>query len=208
MKLAISNIAWNSNDDLKVYAYLKEKNIKYLEVAPSKIVGDNPYDNVEKLGEEAQTLKEQYDLEIISMQSIWYKVEDNIFASDASFQKLVNYTKKAIDFAASINCPNLVFGCPKNRNMIDKEHDYFKALEFFKELGNYAYDKKVVLAIEPNPVIYNTNFLNYTEEALEFVKKINLPSIKINYDLGTVIYDKESFNILKENMMYIHHILF
>lgn len=113
---------------------------------------------------------------------------------------------KAIDFANVIGCKNLVFGCPKNRNISDYNKDYPKAIHFFKNIGIYALDKNVVISIEPNPVIYNTNFLNYTKEAIDFVKELNMNSIKVNYDLGTVIYNKENINILKGNITHINHI--
>ena len=206
MKIAISNIGWSNKDDEKVYKYLKEKNINFIEIAPSKLVGENPYDKIDKLIEQANYLKDNFDLKIISMQSIWFKISNNIFESEESYNFLIDYTKKAIDFASSINCQNLVFGCPKNRNMFDKEKNYSVALQFFKEVGLYALNKDVVIAVEPNPTIYNTNFLNYTNEAIDFVKEVNLPSIKINYDLGTVIQNDESFNILKDNMININHI--
>ena len=199
MKIAISNIGWSNKDDEKVYKYLKEKNINFIEIAPSKLVGENPYDKIDKLIEQANYLKDNFDLKIISMQSIWFKISNNIFESEESYNFLIDYTKKAIDFA-------LVFGCPKNRNMFDKEKNYSVALQFFKEVGLYALNKDVVIAVEPNPTIYNTNFLNYTNEAIDFVKEVNLPSIKINYDLGTVIQNDESSNILKDNMININHI--
>ena len=48
------------------------------------------------------------------MQSIWYGMIEKFDSSDKR-QKLIKYTKKAIDFAVAIECSKLVFGCPKNR---------------------------------------------------------------------------------------------
>ena len=130
----------------------------------------------------------------------------NIFESEENTEELIKYTIKAIDFANAIGCKNLVFGCPKNRNMNDYSEDYPKAIRFFKEIGKYALEKNVVIAIEPNPVIYNTNFLNYTKETIDLAKEINMNSIKLNYDLGTVIYNEENLKTLKHNIEYINHI--
>ena len=57
---------------------------------------------------------------------------------------LVDYTKKAIDFANRISCKNLVFGCPKNR-VSKNENNNDIAISFFRELGEYAKLKNTVL---------------------------------------------------------------
>ena len=204
MKLSISNIGFDINDDEEMMKYLSSHGMD-LEIAPTRFVGENPYEDLEASSRKSKELMDKYHIKISSMQSIWYGIKENIFESEEVREKLINYTKKAIDFAVSVGCSNLVFGSPKNRNMT-KDTDYNIALDFFKEIGLYAQEKNVVIAIEPNPVIYNTNFLNYTLDAIEFVKKINLPSILVNYDLGTVIYNKEDINILKNNISYINHI--
>ena len=215
LKIGISNIAWNSENDGEIYEYLKTREINHLEIAPTKLVGEDPYNNLklavpadkENMAElKARELKEKYDIVISSIQSVWYGRTENIFASAENYNKLLEYTKKAIDFAHVIHCSNIVFGCPKNRNITDYHKDYPKAIKFFQKLGNYAKDKNVIIAIEPNPPIYNTNFLNTTEEALNFVKEVNNSNIKINYDLGTVIANNEDLNVLEDNIDYINHI--
>ena len=206
IKLAISNIAWTKDMDNEIYTFLKDNNIQGLEIAPTRIIEMNPYDNLEEAKTKIEKLKQEYHFDIVSMQSIWFGKTEKIFESEENFNTLLNYTYKAIDFAEAIQCPNLVFGSPKNRNMANYEEDYPKAIEFFTKIGKYAQEKNVVVAVEPNPTIYNTNFLNTTKEALDFVKQINLNSIKINYDLGTVISNQEDLDLLKENLEYVHHI--
>lgn len=206
IKLAISNIAWKKENDFEIQDFLKRSNIEGLEIAPTRIIEINPYDHLEDAINKVNLIKNEFGLSIISMQSIWFGKTEKIFENQENFEEMISYTCKAIDFAKAINCSNLVFGNPKNRNINDFETDYPKALEFFRKIGLYAKEKNVVIAIEPNPTIYNTNFLNYTEEALNFVKEINLESIKINYDLGTVIENQEDLSILKDNLTYINHI--
>lgn len=206
MKLAISNIAWSESDDEVVYNFLKENDITGLEIAPTRIFKENPYEQLQNAEKYSNMLKDKYNLNIASMQSIWFGKSENIFQSESNANELIKYTKKSIDFATTIGCNNLVFGCPKNRNINNYEKDYPKAINFFRSIGEYALNKNVVIAVEPNPVIYNTNFLNTTRQAIDFVKEVNLDSIKVNYDLGTVIYNNESIEIIKENIKYINHI--
>ena len=105
-----------------------------------------------------------------------------------------------------MDCKNLVFGCPKNRVIKDIQKDYRIAIDFFNRIGDYASEKGVFFSIEPNPAIYNTNFITNTLEAIEIVKKLNNPGIKINLDIGTMIQNNESVSILEDNINLINHV--
>ena len=204
MKLSISNIAWSKEYDIMMYKYLTEHNFIGLEIAPTRIFPEAPYDKLEEARSFAKNLKEQYNLVISSMQSIWYGRSENIFNSDGERKILVDYTKKAIDFASVINCKNLVFGCPKNR-VISDESQYNKAVSFFRSIGEYAIEKGTTIAIEPNPPIYNTNFINTTSQAFELVRNINCDGVMVNADLGTIIYNEEKLQIVAENISLVNH---
>ena len=209
MELSISNIAWNSNHDEEMYTFLKKNSFKGLEIAPTRVFPDAPYDKLEEASLFHKKLKAEKNLTISSMQSIWYGMTEMIFASNEEREKLLNYTKKAIDFASTINCPNLVFGCPRNRAIpqdIGRDTYLPIAYKFFNEIGNYAAKHNTCVSIEPNPPIYHTNFINTTKEAFDICKTIDNPGIKVNLDLGTMIYNEESVEILKENTHLINHI--
>ena len=60
--------------------------------------------------------------------------------------------------------------------------------------------------MEPNPEIYGTNFLNTTTEAVDFVKKINNQGLKVNVDMGTIIHNNESLDVIANNIDFINHI--
>ncbi len=205
-KLCISNIAWEEKNNDEMYEFLKDRGIKNLEIAPTKLVGNNPYDHIDEAKKIKDKIKEKYDIKISSMQSIWYGKTKNIFESESSRAELLEYTKKAIDFASAIDCSNIVFGNPKNRNMNNCDKNYGEAIQFFRELGKYAETKGVIVAVEPNPTIYGTNFLNNTIDAIEFVKEVNSSNVKINCDLGTIIENKESLSVIDNNIKYINHI--
>ena len=207
MKYSISNIAWGLENDGEMYAFLKANGVEGIEIAPTRLF-TNPYDNLEMAHEYAIMLKNKYGLTVSSMQSIWYGIQQNIFGSREDRQFLLDYTKKAILFAEAMGIKNLVFGSPKNRTMPDgdKEKHMATARAFFKELGDFAARHNTVLALEPNPVIYNTNFLNYTKDACEFVKEVGSEGLKVNVDMGTVIYNKENPHLVKTYKTVINHI--
>jgi len=99
----------------------------------------------------------------------------------------------------------MVFGCPKNRNLYH-EDDYQVAIEFFRELGDVAYHSDTTLALEANPTIYGTNFLNKTEETLKIIKEINSPGLKLNLDLGTIIFNNEDISMFVGQGKWINHV--
>ena len=206
MKLSISNIAWSAERDTEMYLFLQNIGVQGLEIAPTRIFPQNPYNYLPEAKEWADKLKNEYNLEVSSMQSIWYGHTEKIFGTSKERKILIDYTKKAIDFAEIIGCRNLVFGNPKNRDTEDVESVLPNAIDFFKEIGDYAYEHNTVIALEANPIIYNTHFINYTEQAVEMAYKTNSKGIKVNVDLGTIISNEEDINYLKLIPEYINHV--
>lgn len=201
-KLAFSSIAFKEIDTC--CSFLLKNNIEGIEVAPSMIM-DNPYDDIEELVERTKEIKIKNELDVCSLQSIWYGRKENIFSSDKNRKLLIDLTKKIIDYASKVNCRNIVFGCPKNR-IISCRNDEEKALTFFKELGDYAYSKNTCLSLEANPTIYGTNFINDTSSAINLIKKVNSNGFKLNLDIGTMIENNEDIAILKGNINLVNHV--
>jgi len=204
MKVTISNIAWQAENDGEMYAFLKEKNCTGIEIAPTRIFQENPYSDLEKVANFREELQSNYGLQVVSMQSICFGRNEAIFSSEEERASLLDYIKQSIDFASVLGCKNLVFGSPKNRNINEGQEEL--AIAYFSEIGRYAAQKNTVFAFEPNPVIYGTNFINTTTQALDFVKECNIEGLKINFDLGTVIYNEENLTILENNLKWINHI--
>ncbi len=205
MKYAISNIAWNTEFDEEMYLYLSQIGISGIEIAPTRIFPIEPYEHINRAREYRKRLQECFGLHVVSMQSIWYGRKENIFADERQRKNLIEYTKKAFYFAAAMGCPNLVFGCPKNRNMNSPE-DIEIAIDFFEVLGDLACENGTVLALEANPKSYGTNFLNTTEQAVEFIKMMNHTGIRLNYDFGTVIKNSEKIADVERYVPYINHV--
>ena len=205
MKLSVSNIAWTKEYDEEMYAFLQAEKIDGLEIAPTRIFPEGPYDKNEAAAVFAMQLKEKYNLVIPSMQSIWFGRTENIFASVEERKALLDYTKKAIDFAAAIGCKNLVFGCPRNRAYADGT-DIKVAIPFFEELGEYANSRNTVLSMEANPPIYNTNYCNTTLEAVELVKTVGSKGFLINLDYGTMIQNEVDLHVVEVAREWLIHV--
>lgn len=205
MNLSISNIAWELSDDRSMYEIMKKYKYAGLEIAPTRVLGEKPYDNLTNAQTWQKELMVSYGFVVASMQSIWYGRQEKLFGSEEERRILVDYTKKAIDFASAIGCKNLVFGCPRNRNNPNGENRE-AAVSFFRELGDYAMEKGTVVGMEANPPIYNTNFINDTVSAFELIDEVGSEGFRLNLDVGTMIQNEENVDELCGRVKWINHV--
>ena len=206
MNLSISNIAWSSEYDESMYQFLKDNGYKGLEIAPTRIFPEMPYDHLSEAKDWAQQLKEKYGLVVPSMQSIWFGRQERIFGGKMERKALIDYTRKACRFAKAIGCKNLVFGNPKNRDTDDVIGNYPIAIDFFHTLGEMAVEHDTIIAIEPNPTIYNTRFINNAMQAAELANKANSEGVKVNFDLGAVIQNDEDIKCIELISDLVNHV--
>lgn len=205
MKLSVSNIGWPAQKDEAMYLWLQRNGFSGIEIAPTRLFPKRPYKDRSLAEKEARRLKEGFGLEIPSMQSIWYGMSQRIAGPQKERDELYQYTKEAIDFASACGCYNLVFGCPRNRTVLSKDEIALNEA-FLLNIANYAQKHQVVIALEANPAIYHTNYINTTSEAIETIRKLNDPALKLNLDIGTILENNEGLELLKKNIDLISHI--
>lgn len=204
-KLAASNIAWFPKDDQVVLEKMRQWGFSGLEIAPTRLCPNDPYDHPQESIKFAQTVEDQFGLTICSMQSIWRGRRENLFDPDGA-TALADITEKALSYAEALKCPNLVFGCPGNR-VIPEGCTADNALPFFERLNSIAAQHQSVIALEPNPPIYHTNFLNTTSEVFSFLESMpDAHRLTINLDFGAIVYNKESIHALEPVIPYVSHI--
>ena len=205
MELAISNIAWDSTDNEKIYRWMQQYGYSGLEIAPTKILRDKPYEHLKEAEKWSRELKAVFGFDVPSMQSIWFGRQENLFGTHEERKTLLEYSKQAVQFAVAIGCKNLVFGCPKNRQKPDDIKEEV-ALDFFYALGEYAKEHGVVIGMEANPPIYQTNYINDTLSALKLVIKVGSRGFLLNLDVCTMLANSESVEILEGEVAYINHV--
>ena len=210
MKLCISNIAWDEKFDEQVYALCIEMGYDGIEIAPSRIFYDNPYEKSFEAKNWSKSLKDNYGLTVCSCQSIWYGRKENIFNSSEERDVLLEYSKKAFYFMSCIGAKNVVFGCPQNRSGYKNNIEINRAIaiDFVGKLIEQAKMYQLTISIEANPDIYGTDFLNTTKEVIGFIKEINNQSLRLNLDIGTMLYYHEHPNIIVGNERMIGHVHF
>lgn len=205
MKLSISNIAWAASEDAAVYDKMKKYGYTGLEIAPTRIFETDPYEDIAAVRSWRASFGDSAGFAISSMQSIWFGRTEKLFADEAQRQVLLEYTQKAIDFANAVQCQNLVFGSPKNRVLPDRAL-WNQGICFFKELGDYAAQNNTKIGIEANPAIYNTNYINTTSEALALIDEVESRGFGLNLDIGTMIENKETVEVLEGKQSRISHV--
>ena len=184
---------------------MKQYGFTGLEIAPTRIFTDRPYEKVGEAEAWSKKLLAENGFAVPSMQSIWYGRNEKLFGTEEERNILSTYTREAVDFAEIIGCKNLVFGCPRNRAVPDGG-DAEMAVPFFREIGDYADEHGTVIGMEANPPIYNTNYINDTLSALELIHRVDSQGFRLNLDVGTMIQNGERTEELVGNVKLINHV--
>ena len=208
MKLSVSNIAWNVEQDLQIAELLKHHGVTHIDIAPGKYFKDLPATSDLEI---SQVKAKWSDLGIscAGMQSLLFGTKGlNLFERSTQIPMLA-HLEKICHIGAVLGADKLVFGSPKNRDRSGLSDDETQdlALDFFQRLGNTAKCEGVIINLEANPTCYGTNFLTNTQEAAEFVKTLNHPAIRLQLDLGTVYTNHEDIeSLLNRYAAIIGHI--
>ncbi len=209
MKLSISNIAWNDDENLIVYKAMKQYGFGGLEIAPSKLCS-----NLNECKDEDlikfKNVVENMGIQVVSLQSLLYGRNDlSVFGNLKSRKDTLEYLKTVILIAKKIGAKNLVFGSPKNRvisSELGRRQAVKIAIDFFSEIGDFAQQNGVYVCLEPNPKSYGTNFLNTIQETVDFLEHINSDGLKLIVDTSEIIVNNEKIeNILFKIIPHLSH---
>ncbi|MDB5691143.1 MAG: hypothetical protein JWO81_206 [Alphaproteobacteria bacterium] len=215
-RLAISNIAWTPQEDIRALALLEELGVRGLEIAPSIAFSDEADAFEPSPAAVSRLLRrlEEHGLELVSMQSLLFGVPGAaLFEGDGARARLVAALERAIALAGRLGIPNLVFGSPANRRIPDgmeRQQVDAIAIETFRRLGDCAAAAGARLALEPNPEAYGTNYLTSIGEAGRAVRQIAHPAVTLNFDLGALAMNGEQaeagswFGDLRDVVSHVH----
>jgi sugar phosphate isomerase/epimerase len=193
MKLAISNLAWDSTHDSAVAALMQSHGVTGVEIAPTKI-WDEPLDASDSELEDYAELWSDFGIEIVSLQSLLFNKPDlQLFLTDASRSEMQSYLEGIIELAARLGAQVLVFGSPKNRTRgdIDPASAEKIAVPFFRAIGDYALDCGVTFCIEPNPVEYGCDWITTSAEGVRLVESVGTKGFGLHLDAAGMTLAKE-----------------
>ena len=194
MRIAISNIAWDVQEDEAVAQLLHQYHIDAIDIAPGKY-----FPNVLKVkSEDISKVKEwwrQKDIEITGMQALLFGTQGlNLFGQIESRAAMLKQLTAISQIAAELGASRLVFGSPKNRdrsNLSDIQAEDI-ALNFFDQLGAIAKTYGVIFCLEPNPTCYGCNFMTNMTETATIVRKVASSHIKLQLDTGAMLINQEN----------------
>jgi len=200
MKLIVSNLCWNINENNLIINLLNIFNINNIEISPYKIFNNNySLGNINK----TQNFWKKKKVNFYSMQSILFNIKNAYLFGNKSEQKVFfTEIKKKIILCKKIGIKVIVFGSPHSKKIFSNknlENLNLIAFKSFKKIAQICEKYKIYFCVEANPKIYNCEYLNYTKDVIILIKKINSNFFKLNLDLGTIIENKENFSSIIHN---------
>lgn len=208
MKIAISNIAWEKSEDDAVAKLLHKYSVAGIEIAPTKI-WDSPTEVLEEKIKDCASYWADQGISIVATQSILFgHPELTIFPDEKTRTKTLNYLKQMIRVSKSLGAKVIVFGSPKNRVVgnLDQKAATEIATKFFYELGEGAKEYDVLFCIEPNAKQYGTDFVTNTDEAVDFVARVNHPNFRLHLDAGVMTLNGEDYQTaISKALPYLCH---
>jgi hypothetical protein len=201
-QLSVSNICIDRTEQFQFARLLRLYGITRVQVAPTTLLEGADWS---KLGDIDFGVFVNQGLTVQSFQSITFgKADLNIFSKDTRDQ-LMDHLKRVVQAASQNKVPFLVFGCPRNRQVLPETEDPDTVfVEFFQDLGNYCAESGVIICIEPNAKEYGCNYLNTIEEVGRVVTRINNPSIRMMVDIGNIMMEKDDITKIVDykNLIY------
>lgn len=208
MKLSISNIAWTSQEEVKIANLLQNYGIEGVEIAPSKIrkhptqLTDTEIDNYKNFWS-------KHGIQIVAMQSLLFGAKGlALFETSEQRKDMLEYLKKIIRIGERLGAKALVFGSPQNRRVNNQEPKLVReiALDFFDKIGTFAAKHNTVFLLEPNAAIYNCDFIMTQQEAIKIAAEVNNPGFSFHVDSAALYLAKESPNVLQPVIDKIFHV--
>ena len=208
MRLAISNIAWDVSEDLRIAKLLNQFDIDAIDIAPSKYFPDFQKSSDRDIAKVRKWWAD-FGIEITGMQALMFGTSDlNVFGDVDIRTAMLDHLRAVCRIGAGLGATRLVFGSPKNRDRINLNDDQTGeiAVEFFRQLGDIAQTEGVLICLEPNPSRYGANFMTSNQETIEVVTAINHPAIKMQFDTGSMAINQESHSdvLLKASRLIGH----
>ncbi|TLX58048.1 sugar phosphate isomerase/epimerase [Stutzerimonas nosocomialis] len=194
MRLAISNIAWEVDEDEAIVALLQRYAIDAIDIAPGKYFPEPARATDQDIARVRAWWGER-GIELTGMQALLFGTTGlNLFAEQSVQQAMLAHLGAVCRIAGGLGATRLVFGSPKNRDRsgLDDRQVKEKSTRFFRQLGDIAQSHGVMICLEPNPACYGANFMTGSLETLAVVEQIEHPAVRMQLDTGAITLNEEN----------------
>jgi len=209
MRLAISNIAWDTIKDEAIAGLLRRFGVDAIDVAPGKYFSDP----AKAADEDIACVKNWWSdrgIEITGMQALLFGTTGlNVFGLPEAQEAMLQHLTSVCRIGAGLGATRLVFGSPKNRDRagLSAQKAIDVAVPFFQRLGDLAQSYGVVICLEPNPTCYGANFMTTSAETVQVVRQIAHPAIRMQLDTGALTINGEDPGaVLQDCALLIGHV--
>lgn len=196
MPLALTNLAWNPQDDAEVARLLHQHGVAAIDIAPTKYFADP----LRAMPAEVRRVRQWWadqGIAISGMQSLLHGAQGlNLFGTPVVQQRMLDHLRAVCDIAAGLGASRLVFGSPANRDRsgLSDAQAQAMALDFFGRLGDVAAAAGVQIGIEAVATRYRSNFLIDTASTLAMVQTLAHPALAITLDTANLHLNAESID--------------
>lgn len=209
MRLAISNIAWDTSEDEAIAILLQRFWIDAIDIAPSKYFPEPANATDEDIARVKNWWAER-GIQITGMQALLFGTTGlNVFGPPDSQDAMLQHFTAVIRIGAGLGAKRIVFGSPKNRDRsgLTDQETMDVADFFFRRLGDIAQSYGVVICLEPTPPCYGANFMTNSSQTAEVVQRIDHPSVGMQLDTGALAINSEDpVAVLRSWAPLIRHI--
>ena len=133
----------------------------------------------------------------------------SLAGNDVNLEKLREYSEFGFERASRLGVKIVVVGSGAARKIpddYDKAHGFEDLSKSFGVIGESAAKHGITVAIEPLN-FSETNLINSVEEGIDFVKKLNIPSVKLLADFYHMRVVGEDMSVLygaKDILVHTH----
>jgi len=188
VKLAVSNIAWDIEEQAAVLEMLRRRDVRGIELAPTKLWPGWAGADVQSAANWRRAFaSEQFELP--SMQAIFFgRPELLILAPDPIRQEALEHIGRVANLASAFGSRALVFGAPRNRDLghLTATEAAARAIDFFREAARICAAHGACLCLEPLPEAYGSKFMTRWRETRELVRAVDEPGFGLMLDTGCI----------------------
>lgn len=209
MRLAISNIAWDTAEDEAIITLLQRFGVDAIDIAPGKYFPEPANATDEDIARVKNWWLER-GIEITGMQALLFGTTGfNVFGPPESQVAMLQHLTAVCRIGAGLGARRIVFGSPKNRDRsgLTDQETMDVAISFFRRLGDIAQSYGVLICLEPNPPCYGSNFMTTSAETAMVVKLIGHAAVRMQLDTGALTVNSEDpVTVLQDCAPLIGHV--